>query len=58
MKVLQWERRTDNDNHPELVAWLDAGQSPSAPTDSNETAAPTVSAYADTTGSRPAKSKH
>lgn len=56
--MLQWERRTDNDNHPELVAWLDAGQSPSAPTDSNETAAPTVSAYADTTGSRPAKSKH
>ena len=24
MKVLQWERRTNDDGHPDLLAWLDA----------------------------------
>ncbi|TSD94867.1 hypothetical protein FOS14_19695 [Skermania sp. ID1734] len=28
MKVLQWERRTDKDGQPELVAWLDADGTP------------------------------
>lgn len=28
MKVLQWERRFNDDGHPVLVSWLDAGARP------------------------------